>query len=298
MRQEHIYIAIEFLNTHKGYSIKEICLALKLNRSSYYKWKKRVQSKSELLNVQITEYIKDFYEESNGVLGYRQMNIVINREKSDELPHSVNVKRVRRIMRILGLKSVIRRKRPDYIKSTPEITAENVLKRDFKATVPFEKWLTDVTEFKYYVGNEVRKLYLSAILDLYDRRIIAYKIVDSNNNELVFTTFDEARSLYPNAKPIFHSDRGFQYTNKVFHQKLLDAGMIQSMSRVGRCRDNAPMEGWWGIMKSEMYYLKRFTSRESLVSSIEDYIHFYNTRRYQKRLNCMTPCEYYFATVA
>ena len=298
MRQEHIYIAIEFLNTHKGYSIKEICLALKLNRSSYYKWKKRVQSKSELLNVQITEYVKDFYEESNGVLGYRQMNIVINREKSNELPHSVNVKRVRRIMRILGLKSVIRRKRPDYIKSTPEITAENVLKRDFKATGPFEKWLTDVTEFKYYVGGEVKKLYLSAILDLYDRRIIAYKIGDSNNNELVFTTFDEARSLYPNAKPIFHSDRGFQYTNKVFHQKLLDAGMIQSMSRVGRCLDNAPMEGWWGILKSEMYYLKKFTSREELVSAIEDYIRFYNTRRYQKRLNCMTPCEYYFATAA
>jgi transposase InsO family protein len=291
-------MAIEFLNTHMGYSIKEICLALKLNRSSYYKWKKRVQSKSELLNVQITEYVKDFYEESNGVLGYRQMNIVLNREKSDELPHRVNVKRVRRLMRILGLKSVIRKKRPDYVKSTPEITAENVLKRDFKATVPFEKWLTDVTEFKYYIGNEVRKLYLSAILDLYDRRIIAYKIGDSNNNELVFTTFDEARSLYPNAKPLLHSDRGFQYTNRVFHQKLLDAGMTQSMSRVGKCLDNAPMEGWWGILKSEMYYLKRFTSRESLVSSIEDYIHFYNTRRYQKRLNCMTPCEYYFATAA
>ena len=298
MRQEHIYIAIEFLNTHMGYSIKEICIALKLNRSSYYKWKKRKQSKSELLNVQITEYIKEFYEESNGVLGYRQMNIVLNREKSDELPHRVNVKRVRRLMRILGLKSVIRKKRPDYVKSTPEITAKNVLKRNFKATGPFEKWLTDVTEFKYYVGNEVKKLYLSAILDLYDRRIIAYKIGDSNNNELVFTTFDEARLLYPNAKPIFHSDRGFQYTNKVFHQKLLDAGMTQSMSRVGKCLDNAPMEGWWGILKSEMYYLKRFTSRESLVSSIEDYIHFYNTRRYQKRLNCMTPCEYHFATVA
>ena len=208
MRQEHVYIAIEFLNTHMSYSIKEICLALKLNRSSYYKWKKRVQSKSELLNIQITEYVKELYEESNGVLGYRQMSITINREKIDELPHSVNVKRVRRIMRILGLKSVIRRKRPDYIKSTPEITAENVLKRDFKAVVPFEKWLTDVTEFKYYIGSEVRKLYLSAILDLYDRRIIAYKIGDSNNDELVFTTFDEATSLYPDAKPIFHSDRG------------------------------------------------------------------------------------------
>ena len=210
MRQEHIYIVIEFLNTHMGYSIKEMCIALKLNRSSYYKWKKRKPSKSELLNLQITEYVKELYEESNGVLGYRQMSIVINREKNYELPHRVNVKRVRRIMHILGLKSVIRRKRPDYVKSTPEITAENVLNRDFKATVPFEKWLTDVTEFKYYVGTEMKKLYLSAILDLYDRRIIAYKIGDSNNNELVFTTFDEARSLYPDAKPIFHSDRGFQ----------------------------------------------------------------------------------------
>ena len=289
---------MEFLNTHKGYSIKEMCVALNLNRSSYYQWKSRKQSQSELLNIQITEYVKDLYEESNGVLGYRQMSITINREKKDELPHRINVKRVHRIMQILGLKSLIRRKRPDYIKSTPEITAENILNRDFKATVPFEKWLTDVTEFKYYVGPEVKKLYLSAILDLYDRRIIAYKIGDSNNNALVFETFDEATSLYPDAKPIFHSDRGFQYTNKVFHQKLVDAGMIQSMSRVGRCLDNAPMEGWWGILKSEMYYLKKFTSKESLVSAIENYIHFYNTRRYQKRLNCMTPYEYYFATAA
>lgn len=134
MRQEHIYIAIEFLNIHRGYSVKEICIALKLNRSSYYKWKKRKQSKRELLNLQITEYVKEYYEESNGVLGYRQMSITINREKIDELPHRINVKRIHRIMRILGLKSVIRRKRPDYVKSTPEITAENVLNRDFKAT--------------------------------------------------------------------------------------------------------------------------------------------------------------------
>ena len=298
MRQEHIYKAIDYLNTHRGRSVKAICVALNLNRSSYYKWKKRKQSKSELLNVQISEYVKDFYEESNGVLGYRQMCININREKIDELPHVINVKRVRRLMRILGLKSVIRKKRPDYVKSTPEITAENILNRDFKATVPFEKWLTDVTEFKYYVGPEVKKLYLSAILDLYDRRIIAYKLGDSNNNALVFETFDEATALYPQAKPIFHSDRGFQYTNKTFHQKIVDAGMIQSMSRVGRCLDNAPMEGWWGILKSEMYYLKKFTNREPLVSAIENYIHFYNTRRYQKRLNCMTPCEHYFATAA
>ena len=275
-----------------------MCVALGLNRSSYYKWKKRRQSENELLNMQVMEYVKDYYEESDGVLGYRQMCICINREKADELPHKINDKRVYRIMRILGLKSVTRRKRPGYVKSTPEITAENILNRDFKAMVPFEKWLTDVTEFKYYVGPEIKKLYLSAILDLYDRRIIAYKISDSNNNALVFETFDEARKLYPDAKPIFHSDRGFQYTSKIFQRKLIEAGMLQSMSRVGRCLDNAPMDGFWGILKSEMYYLHKFTSREMLVSAIERYIQFYNTRRYQKRLNSMAPYEYYLATAS
>ena len=118
------------------------------------------------------------------------------------------------------------------------IDKPTILNRDFHADKPNEKWLTDVTEFKYYVGTEIRKLYLSAILDLYDRRIVTYKIMESNNNELVFSTFDEAVRLNPDAHPIFHSDRGFQYTNKLFHQKLTDAGMIQSMSRVGRCIDN------------------------------------------------------------
>lgn len=186
----------------------------------------------------------------------------------------------------------------NYIKSTPEVTAENVLNRDFTAEAPNEKWLTDVTEFKYYVGPEVKKLYLSAILDLYDRRILAYKIGDSNNNELVFSTFDEAVAMNPDARPLFHSDRGFQYTNKTFHNKLMQAGMRQSMSRVGHCIDNGPMEGYWGILKSEMYYLHKFTDRNQLVSAIENYIQFYNTKRYQLKLGCMTPMEYHAAFAA
>ncbi len=226
------------------------------------------------------------------------MTIVLNREKQEEIGQKINKKRVRRLMRLHGLKSVTRRKRPDYVRSTPEVTAENILNRDFKADKPFQKWVTDVTEFKYYVGSEIKKLYLSAILDLCDRRIIAYKIGESNNNALVFDTFDEAVRRYPDAKPIFHSDRGYQYTNKTFHQKLMDAGMVQSMSRVGRCLDNALMEGWWGIIKSEMYYLRKFTEKDELVAAIEEYICYYNTRRYQKRLMCMTPCEYHAVVAA
>ena len=198
-------------------------------------------------------------------------------------------------MQILHLKSVCRKKRYNHIKSTPEVTAENILNRDFYAAKPNEKWLTDVTEFKYYVGAEVRKIYLSAILDLYDRRIVSYRIGDSNNNPLVFETFDEAVKANPDAHPLFHSDRGFQYTSKIFQGKLIAANMRQSMSRVGRCIDNGPMEGFWGILKSEMYYLRKFTSRDDLISAIERYLNFYNNKRYQQRLKCMTPMEFHRA---
>ena len=222
------------------------------------------------------------------------MTIVINRE------HVVhyNKKRIYRLMQILHMKSVTRVKKKTYIPSTPQVTAENILNRDFHADKPNQKWLTDVTEFKYYVGPIIKKIYLSAIIDLYDRRIVSYKICDSNNNDLVFSTFDEAVALNPDAHPIFHSDRGFQYTSKAFHKKLIDAGMIQSMSRVGRCIDNGPMEGWWGMLKSEMYYLRKFTSREELIKAIEEYITYYNTKRYQIKLNCMTPMEYHEAYAA
>ena len=196
------------------------------------------------------------------------------------------------------MQELAHKKKYNYTPSTPEVTAENVLNRDFHADAPNEKWLTDVTEFKYYVGVEVKKLYLSAILDLYDRRIVAYKIGSSNNNQLVFETFDEAVTLNPNAHPLFHSDRGFQYTNKTFQNKLMKAGMRQSMSRVGRCIDNGPMEGYWGILKSEMYYLKKFTSQEELTNAIKEYILFYNTRRYQLKLKCMTPMEFHDAAAA
>lgn len=247
-----------------------------------------------MTNEQIIVWIKELYEEQNGILGYRQMTVAINRLHNTHY----NKKRICRLMQILHIKSVCRVRKKTYIPSTPETVAENVLNREFYADAPNEKWLTDVTEFKFYAGPEVKKLYLSAILDLYDRRIVAYKIGLSNNNQLVFDTFDEAVSLNPNAHPLFHSDRGFQYTSKSFHSKLMNARMRQSMSRVGKCIDNGPMEGFWGILKSEMYYLKKFTSREELTDAIENYISFYNTRRFQKKLHCMTPMEFHHAYAA
>jgi transposase InsO family protein len=153
--------------------------------------------------------------------------------------------------------------------------------------------LTDVTEFKYYVGPEAHKLYLSAILDLYDKRIVAFAIRDRNDSKLVFDTFDAAVVAEPNAHPLFHSDRGFQYTTAVFHQKLRTAGMKQSMSRVAHCLDNGPMEGFWGILKRERYYGYKFTDRDQLAQMIQEYIDFYNYHRLQRRLSVMTPMEFH-----
>lgn len=192
-------------------------------------------------------------------------------------------------MCILNLKSVCRKKRKNYIKSTPEITAENVLNREFYADDFGQKWLTDVTEMKYGLGS---KAYLSAILDLADKSIVSFVVGHSNNNALVFKTFDIAHQEHPAAKPLFHSDRGFQYTSRKFKKKLDDAKLTQSMSRVSRCIDNGPMEAFWGMLKSEMYNLKKFNTYTELEQAIIDYIDYYNNNRYQKRLNCMTPLEY------
>lgn len=191
-------------------------------------------------------------------------------------------------MRRMGLQSVIRRKRKNYIPSIPKVTADNILNREFKAEMPNQKWLTDVTEFKY--GND-KKAYLSAIFDLGDNSIVSYVLGHSNNNELVFRTFNMAVKENPGAKPLFHSDRGFQYTSLAFRKMLDDTGCTQSMSRVGRCLDNAPMEGFWGILKCEMYYLNKFDTYQELEKGVEEYMYFYNNKRCQSKYKGLAPLQ-------
>ena len=224
-------------------------------------------------------------------MGYRRIRdeLAVNHKLA------VNDKRVLRICRNKGIQSTIKWKPKGCTKSArnPEHIAKNYLHREFCADTPNEKWLTDVSEFKYYIGIEVHKIYFSAILDLYDRRIVAFKISDHNDNPLVMDTFDEAVRLEPNAHPLFHSDRGHQYTSAQFYMRLKDHHMKQSMSIVAHCIDNGPMEGFWGILKREMYYGHRFTTRDNLVAAITDYIDYYNNRRLQRKLNVMTPMAYH-----
>jgi transposase InsO family protein len=242
------------------------------------------------VNEAIAEAIKSIHDE-DPTKGYRRIRDDLARDYG----FRVSDNRVLRICRYLNIKSTVKYRPAGCTISdkNPQHIAENVLNRDFHADRPNDKWVTDVTEFKYYEDGEKRKVYLSAILDLYDRRIVSYVIGDSNNNPLVFETFDKAVARNPDAHPLFHSDRGFQYTSNVFHQKLVDHGMVQSMSRVGKCTDNGPMEGFWGILKRERYYKHRFTSREEVVRMITNYIDYYNSKRYQRKLGILTPAEKY-----
>ncbi|MGM0123636.1 hypothetical protein IGI37_001008 [Enterococcus sp. AZ194] len=153
--------------------------------------------------------------------------------------------------------------------------------------------MTDVSEFKYYIGKEVHKIYLSAILDLYARRIVSFVISDRNDNSLVMNTFHQAVKSEPKAHPLMHSDRGFQYTSRQFCNRLKNAGMKQSMSRVSHCIDNGPMEGFWGMMKREKYYGHKFVSRENWVQMISEYMDYCNNRRLQRELSVMTPMDYH-----
>ena len=278
-------MAIKCFKETKQGSIHWMCKQLEISRAAYYKWLHREVPEQELEKIKLAELIKEYDECFSHILGYRRMTSWINHFNQT----SYSEKRVHRIMKKLGIHSVIRKKKKKYKSSTPEATAENKLGRDFYAAKPNEKWATDVTEFK--VPGEKKKLYLSAIIDLYDRYPVSHVISCRNDNNLVFKTFEKAKVSNPDAQPTFHSDRGFQYTNKVFQNKLKNQNMEQSMSRVGHCIDNGPIEGFWGIIKTEMYQMYDITDETSLRYAINDYIRFYREERPQDRYHCKTPYE-------
>lgn len=264
-----------------------MCQQLDVTRAAYYKWLRRTIPEAEQENILLAQLIREYDDRFNHILGYRRMTLYINRLNNKH--YSKN--RVHRIMKVINIHSVIRKKRKKYQSAAPETTAKNILNRDFFAKAPNEKWVTDVTEFTWYDGSVAHKLYLSAILDLYDLTPVSWVVSRRNDNKLVLDTFEQAIQCNPDAKPIFHSDRGFQYTSKIFQSNLQKQGMTQSMSRVGHCIDNGPTENFWGIVKSEMYYPNTFADEDSLRNAIAEYMTFYSNERIQERYNGKTPAE-------
>jgi putative transposase len=291
-RKLDIYVAIkELMDENKGYPLSGLSRIADISRAAYYKWLNHIDSDNDKLNDYLAQRVSEIHGEHPD-MGYRRIRDTI--EHDDKI--NVNDKRILRICRKKKVQSMIKHKMNCCTKpaSDPAYTAENVLNQEFRSDTPNEKWVTDVSVFKYGTTIEnTKKVYLSAILDLCGKRPVSFAVSDYNDNELVFRNFDDAVAKHPDAHPLFHSDRGYQYTSKAFHDKLEQAGMVQSMSRVAHCIDNGPMEGFWGVMKREMYYGKKFKTKEELIAAISNYMDYYVNKRVQRRLGVMTPSEYY-----
>lgn len=186
-----------------------MCMKLGVARSAYCRWKKHPESANELRNSHLASLVERIHEEHPD-MGYRRICDEINARYGE----CVNDKRILRSCRAKKIRSSIKWKPRCCTRGARDAThiADNILNLDFKASAPNRKWLTDVSEFKYYQDGEIHKIHLSAILDLYDRRIVSYRISGSNDNALVMGTFRDAFFAAPDAHPLCHSDRGFQYT--------------------------------------------------------------------------------------
>lgn len=215
--------------------------------------------------------------------GYRRLKVVYERKYSRIMNH----KKILRIMREMGIKAIQRRKRKNYNQSTAVIMP-NVLNQHFSSAKLNRKLCTDITCFIY---NSSR-LYLSVILDLYNREVVSYQISKHNDNELVISTIQKAFEKIELRGAILHSDQGSQYTTTYYHKLLESKGIIQSMSRKGNCLDNAPIECFFSHLKSETIYTKKYKSEKELIIAIKEYIKYYNEQRLQRKLNYLSPVQY------
>ena len=234
----------------------------KLPRSTFYYYRKKMKlyDKYAEIKTQITE----IYHKHKGRYGYRRITLELHNNSI-----FINHKTVQRLMRILGLKSLVRIKKYKSYKGDVGKIAPNILKRNFYATKPCEKWVTDVTTFSLFG----QKLYLSPILDLYNGEIISYNISKHPTFRQTMDMLDKAFvKIADNTYLILHSDQGWQYQMKHYQYRLREKGIVQSMSRKGNCLDNAVMENFFGLLKSELLYLQRFDSVEHFIDELHDYI--------------------------
>ena len=251
-------------------------------RSSYYYHEKRNQLTDKYQSVK--ELIKQIYHHHKGRFGYRRITLKINQKGI-----LINHKTVLKLMKILGLKSVIRIKKYKSYKGELGKIAPNILNRNFKAASPNQKWATDITEFNV-LG---KKLYLSPIIDLFNGEIISYELSERANFDQIIAMLKKSFKRITNqTNLILHSDQGWQYQMKQYQTILKDKGIIQSMSRKGNCLDNAIIENFFGILKSELFYLKQYKSITQLKQEIKEYIIYYNNDRIKQNLKGMSPIQY------
>ena len=266
---------------HK-YDLDLLLHRMNMARSTFYyhQGKSGVKDKYH----EIKGLIKTIYHKHKGRLGYRRITLLLKQKGI-----MINHKTVLRLMKSLSLKSIIRVKKYKSYKGEHGRIAPNILTRNFKALQPNQKWATDVTEFNV----SGKKLYLSPIIDLFNQEIISYELSERPNfNQVVAMLKKSFKKLNNQDNLILHSDQGWQYQMKRYQQLLKEKGIVQSMSRKGNCLDNAIIENFFGILKSELFYIKKFNSVNHLKREIKEYIHYYNNERIKLNLKGMSPIQY------
>ena len=265
------------------YPIAALLKLTGMARSTFYYQQKAQQAVDKYTQLKVI--IRKVFKHHNGNYGYRRV--------ADEIRKKyglvANYKTMRRLMGEMGLRSEQRPKKYNSFKGDVGATAPNLMDRQFDADQPNAKLVTDITEFK--VGGE--KLYLSPVLDLYNGEIIAFEMNKRPVFEMVSCMIKKVFArLRPQDKPMLHSDQGWHYRMKSYRKQLEDRGVVQSMSRKGNCHDNAVMESFFGVLKSEMFHRTKFSGIDQLRLAIAKYIEYYNCERIKSRLKGLSPVEY------
>lgn len=264
------------------YPIAGLLKLAKLPRSTFYYQQKALQAEDKY--KQLKEKIRAVFSRHKGRYGYRRVTAALR-----QLGERINHKTVQRLMGTLRLKSLVRPKKYRSFKGEVGRAAPNKLQRRFEATAANQKWVTDVTEFNV-AGS---KLYLSPVLDLYNGEIVAFETAERPKFELVGSMLKKAiAKLGPNDKPMVHSDQGWQYRMPAYQRLLRERQMVQSMSRKGNCLDNAAMESFFAVLKSEFFYVNKFSSVQELKAGLRRYIHYYNHDRIKLKLKGLSPVQY------
>lgn len=260
----------------------ELIKVADIPRSTYYYWEKRLNREDKYASVKAK--IQSIYHEHKGRYGYRRIAKELKKYGFNHDPKTVN-----KLMNAMGIKCEVRMKKYRSYKGNVGKIAPNVLQRDFTAENMNEKWVTDVTEFHLF-GE---KRYLSPVLDLCNGEIIAYSVMNRPVYKLVNDMLKQAVArLRPSDQVILHSDQGWHYQMKQYQQTLKQHNITQSMSRKGNCLDNAVIENFFGLLKSELLYLQEFESMEHFEKELAEYIYYYNNKRMKAKLKDLSPVEY------
>ena len=271
-----------------GISLRRCLEELGLSSSTYHFWKKHENEENQK-DLKLSEAIKCVQEQNHWAYGSKRMAKCLVTEGFAE---KINHKRVERVMSLFDLHAKIRRRHypKNYyltLKESPVEKPRNILARDFTSERPMQKLVTDIT----YLPTNEGWVYMAAVMDLWNREIVSYKIGRHMSIDLVKDVVSKLKGL--NKETLIHSDMGSTYTNRLYIEYLKNLGVQQSMSRKGNCWDNACMENFFGLMKSEtIKQVKRLLSVDEMKRLIDDYINWYNNQRIQKKLGYLSPVDF------